>query len=155
MKQSAGILLYRQKNNYAEVFLVHPGGPFWAKKDLHSWSIPKGEFNDDEFPLDAAKREFEEETGLQITVKTIELKPVRQKGGKLVICFVCKGDIEPNSIHSNTFEMEWPPKSGKTNLFPEIDKGEWFDLTEARIKINESQVAFIDELEDKLKMSLL
>jgi predicted NUDIX family NTP pyrophosphohydrolase len=151
MKQSAGILLYRQKNNHSEVFLVHPGGPFWARKDLHSWSIPKGEFNEDEFPLDAAKREFEEETGFPLTGQTTELTPIKQKGGKLVICFACEGDIEPKSIHSNTFEMEWPPKSGKKQSFPEIDKGEWFDLTEARIKINESQVPLIAVLEDILK----
>lgn len=151
MKQSAGILLYRKINNYFEVFLVHPGGPFWARKDLYSWSIPKGEFNDDELPLDAAKREFEEETGLALTGKTTELTPIRQKGGKLIICFACEGDIEPNSIHSNTFEMEWPPKSGKKQSFPEIDKGEWFALTEARIKINESQLKLIEELQSMLK----
>jgi len=126
-KKSAGILLYRIKNNSAEVLLVHPGGPFWAKKDLGSWSIPKGEFSDNENPIEAAKREFQEEIGLEIKGKFIELTPIKQNSGKIVLdCD--RGDIDPKSIKSNVFEMEWPPKSGKKQSFPEIDKGEWLIL---------------------------
>jgi predicted NUDIX family NTP pyrophosphohydrolase len=145
VKQSAGILLYRIKNQSPEFFLVHPGGPFWAKKDLHSWSIPKGEFTEEE-PLEAALREFKEETGMALSGEHIELSPVRQKGGKTVFCFAVKGDIDPESIRSNTFELEWPPKTGRIQSFPEVDKAAWFDSKTAVIKINESQSAFIGEL---------
>ena len=147
MKKSAGIILYRIKNSGFEVFLVHPGGPFWARKDMNSWSVPKGEFTDEEDPLVAAKREFEEETGTSVKGDFLELKPVIQKGGKQVICYACIGDIDPEAIKSNTFEMEWPPRSGKRQSFPEIDRGQWFDSAEAKIRILESQSAFIDELE--------
>jgi predicted NUDIX family NTP pyrophosphohydrolase len=149
-KRSAGILLFRFKNNSLEVLLVHPGGPFWAKKDLKSWSIPKGEFRDEEDPLQAAKREFEEEIGIPLSGNLIELSPIRQKGGKVVHCYACEGDVDPKIIKSNSFEMEWPPKSGKKQFFPEIDCGEWFKITEGKIKINESQVDFINELVEKL-----
>src|SRR2546422_40260 len=126
-KKSAGILLYRIKNKNPEVFLVHPGGPFWAKKDLGAWSIPKGELSDNEAPLDAAKREFKEETGMDINGKFIELTPVTQKGGKLVYAFALEGEIDPDEIKCNTFEMEWPPRSGKKQEFPEIDRSGWFN----------------------------
>ena len=145
-KQSAGILLYRIHNQQPEIFLVHPGGPFWARKDLHAWSIPKGEFSDDEDSLDAARREFEEETGRPVSGDFIELSPVKQKGGKMIYCYACEGDIDPKQVNSNTFEMEWPPRSGKKQTFPEIDCGEWLDSSNAKLKILESQAAFIDEL---------
>ena len=148
-KQSAGILLYRIKSNDLEVFLVHPGGPFWAKKDEGAWSIPKGEFEDEEDPLAAAKREFEEETGLKISGEFIELHPVKQKSGKMVYAWAVEGDVDPLKIKSNEFEIEWPPKSGKMKSFPEIDKAAWFDLTEAKKKIIAAQTGLIKELENK------
>jgi predicted NUDIX family NTP pyrophosphohydrolase len=151
-KKSAGILLYRLTNNFLEVLLVHHGGPFWIKKDLNFWSIPKGEFSDEEDPLQAAKREFEEEIGTPLSGNFIELSPVQQKGGKLVYCYASKGDIDPKIIKSNTFEIEWPPKSGEKQSFPEIDRGEWFGVSEGKIKIIESQAALIDELIKKLKL---
>lgn len=145
-KQSAGILLYRIVNSNPEFFLVHPGGPFWIKKDLHAWSVPKGEFSGEEDPLDAAKREFEEETGIIIKGEFIRLTPVTQKGGKKIFCYGCRGNLNEKDIKSNTFEMEWPPRSGRMKSFPEIDRGEWFGIIEARTRINESQVSFINEL---------
>ena len=148
-KQSAGILLYRIKSNDLEVFLVHPGGPFWAKKDEGAWSIPKGEFEDEEDPLAAAKREFEEETGLKISGEFIELHPVKQKSGKMVYAWAVEGDVDPLKIKSNEFEIEWPPKSGKMKSFPEIDKAAWFNLTEAKKKIIAAQTGLIKELENK------
>lgn len=144
--------MYRLTDLKLEVLLVHPGGPFWAKKDLNSWSIPKGEFTDDENPFDAAKREFEEETGFPLSGNFIGLTPVRQKGGKQVFCYACEGNIDPQTIKSNTFEMEWPPKSGRKHVFPEIDRGEWFDIAQAKLKIIGSQEILIDEL--VLKLSL-
>jgi len=147
-KQSAGILLYRKKNKILEVFLVHPGGPFWIKKDDGAWSIPKGEFEDDEEPLNAAKREFEEETGIKISGEFIELNPVKQKSGKKVYAWAVEGNIDPGKIISNNFEIEWPPKSGKMKSFPEIDKAMWFNLSEASTKINSGQLPLIKELED-------
>ena len=152
-KKSAGILLFRLTNLKLEVLLVHPGGPFWAKKDLNSWSIPKGEFTEDENPLDAAKREFEEEIGIPLSGNFIELTPVRQKSGKQVFCYACEENIDPQIIKSNTFEIEWPPKSGRKQSFPEIDRGEWFDVAKGKLKINESQAALIDELVLKLNLT--
>jgi predicted NUDIX family NTP pyrophosphohydrolase len=145
-KQSAGILLYRLKEGAPEFFLVHPGGPFWAKKDLNSWSIPKGEFVEDEEPFSAAKREFEEETGSNVSGDFVELSPVKLKSGKRVFCFAVKGDIDHASIRSNTFEIEWPPASGRKQSFPEIDQADWFDKETALKKINAAQAAFIEEL---------
>ena len=145
-KQSAGILLYRFKDNQLEVFLIHPGGPFFSKKDNGSWSVPKGEFNGDENPLDAAKREFMEETGQPIDGNFIELEPVIQKAGKKVYAWAVEGDIDHETIVSNLFEMEWPPRSGKKQTFPEVDKSAWFEVGEAEIKINSAQVGFIKEL---------
>lgn len=150
-KQSAGILLYRIAEVGPEFFLVHPGGPFWSKKDLNAWSIPKGEFDQGEEPLDAAKREFSEETGIRIEGNFLILRPVRQKSGKTVHCFACEGEIDPSSIKSNTFEMEWPPKSGKKQSFPEVDKAGWFSSEIAMEKILEGQKAFIAEMLSKLQ----
>jgi len=149
-RKSAGILLYKIENKILKIFLVHPGGPFWAKKDDGAWSIPKGEFEDGEDPIDAAKREFEEETGIKISGDFIELKPVKQKSGKIVYAWAVEGDIDVSKIKSNEFEIEWPPKSGKMKTFPEIDKAAWFDLGEANKKIIEAQSSLIKELETKL-----
>ena len=145
-KQSAGILLFRKINNQLEIFLVHPGGPFFKNKDLGVWSIPKGEFLDDEDALVAAKREFLEETGQSIDGNFILLKPVILKSGKKVYAWAVEGDIDHEIIVSNLFEMEWPPKSGKKQSFPEIDRADWFDVEKAKLKINPAQTAFIDEL---------
>ena len=143
-KTSSGILLYRFRENL-EVFLVHPGGPFWAKKDLGVWSIPKGEFVDED-PLGAARREFQEETGKEITGNFIALKPVRLKSGKMIYAFAQEKDLDEQSVKSNTFRMEWPPKSGKLVDFPEIDRGAWFDLKTANEKLNQAQTMLIKEL---------
>jgi len=150
MKKSAGILVYRFHSGELEVFLVHPGGPFWKNKDDGAWSIPKGEYTDGEDPLEAAKREFEEETGIACDGKFIMLDPIKQKGGKAVSAWALEKNIETKSIKSNLFSMEWPPKSGKMQEFPEVDKGDWFGLNDARLKINLSQAAFIDQLIAKL-----
>src|SRR6202012_3543265 len=148
-KQSAGILLYRKTDGEVQVFLVHPGGPFFKNKDAGAWSIPKGEFLDDEDPLAAAKREFEEETGQAIDGNFIRLEPVTLKGGKTVHAWAVDGDINHETICSNTFEMEWPPKSGKKQSFPEIDRAGWFDIDIAKVKINDAQSALIDDLLNK------
>jgi predicted NUDIX family NTP pyrophosphohydrolase len=145
-KQSAGILLYQTSDHQLQVFLVHPGGPFYTNKDNGSWSVPKGEFLDDEDPLSAAKREFFEETGQAIEGTYIPLTPIQQKGGKKVYAWAIEGNIDPATIVSNTFELEWPPKSGKIKIFPEIDKAAWFDIEEAKLKINAAQVGLIEEL---------
>jgi len=145
-KQSAGILLYRKIEGQLQVFLVHPGGPFFKNKYAGAWSIPKGEFSEDEDALDAAKREFSEETGQVIDGNFIPLKPVTLKSGKKVYAWTVEGDIDHETIFSNLFEIEWPPKSGKKQSFPEIDKAGWFDIETAKIKINVAQVGFIDEL---------
>src|SRR5687767_6537163 len=134
--KSAGILLFRKVNGNIEVILVHPGGPFWAKKDLGAWSIPKGEFSDDEEPLAAAVREFAEETGIKSSGDFFPLKPVKQKAGKIVQAFALELDVDVTNIKSNFFEMEWPPRSGKKQSFPEVDKAEWFSIDEAKLKIN-------------------
>ena len=148
-KKSAGILLFRFNNKNLEVLLVHPGGPFWKNKDQGAWSIPKGEFDSEE-PLDAAIRELKEETGLVLKGDFIELTPVKQKSGKLVYGFAKEHDFDPSQIKSNEFEMEWPPKSGKKKLFPEIDKAEWFDAETAKERIISAQMAFIEDLAKKL-----
>jgi predicted NUDIX family NTP pyrophosphohydrolase len=149
-KQSAGILLYRNINNQLQVFLVHPGGPFFKNKDAGAWSIPKGEFNDDEDALLAAKREFLEETGQAIEGNFIKLSPIKLKSGKTVHAWAVEGDIDHDSIVSNMFEMEWPPRSGKTVSFPEVDRAGWFDVGEACVKVNAAQVGLIEELVGKL-----
>ncbi|HEY6901476.1 MAG TPA: NUDIX domain-containing protein [Puia sp.] len=147
-KQSAGILLYRRKGNILEVFLVHPGGPFWKKKDAGSWTIPKGEFTNDEPALDAAVREFREETGTTLRGPFQPLSPIRQKGGKRVYAWASQGDIDPAKIVSNTFELEWPRNSGRMVSFPEVDKAGWFSLEQARAIINPAQIGFLEELEE-------
>lgn len=144
--QSAGILLYRPGVSGPEVFLVHPGGPFWKNKDEGAWTIPKGEFDESEDPLAAAIREFKEETGYSIKGDFKSLIPVQQKAGKIVHAWAIQGDIDEANLKSNFFEMEWPPKSGKKQSFPEIDRASWFRLSEAREKINSSQVQFLDQL---------
>jgi predicted NUDIX family NTP pyrophosphohydrolase len=144
-------LLYRRTNQQPEFFLVHPGGPFWKGKDKGAWSIPKGEYPEDEEPLAAAKREFEEETGTNIKGKFIELQPVKQKGGKLVLAWAVEGDIDANSIVSNSYKIEWPYKSGKFQSFPEVDKAGWFAETEAKQMINPAQAELIDDLLSKIK----
>jgi len=149
-KQSAGILLFRKINNVLQVFLVHPGGPFFKNKDAGAWSIPKGEFLDDEDPLAAAKREFEEETGQAIDGNFMPLKPVTLKSGKIVHAWAVEGDIDHETIFSNLFEMEWPPKSGKKQSFPEIDRAGWFDIEEAKVKINPGQLGLIDDFLSKI-----
>jgi predicted NUDIX family NTP pyrophosphohydrolase len=150
-KQSAGILVYRLIKKKPEVFLVHPGGPFWKNKDAAAWSIPKGEFEDDEPALKAAQREFEEETGIKPTGKFIELQPVKQKSGKTVYAWALEAEIDPSIIKSNLFEMEWPPKSGKKASFPEIDRAGWFDMATGKEKINAYQVPLLEQLEILLK----
>lgn len=146
-KKSAGILLYKQIKNVFHVFLVHPGGPFWRNKDAGAWSIPKGEFTDDEEALDAAIREFKEETGSDISGNFIELSPVKLKSGKIVHAWAVESDIDASAIKCETVvSVAWPPKSGKFQSFPEVDKGEWFTIDEANQKINPSQATLIDEL---------
>ena len=149
IKRSAGLLVYRTTNGSPEVFLIHPGGPFFAKKDLGVWSIPKGEFDSEE-PLTAARREFEEETGFKIAGDFIELKPIKQKGGKLVYAWAVEADLDASKIVSNTFTLEWPPKSGVMKEVPEADRAEWFDLETAKQKINPAQTALIDDLITKI-----
>ncbi len=145
-KQSAGILLYRMTDKKPEVFLVHPGGPFWKNKDIGVWTIPKGEFDDSEAALDAAVREFREETGTILSGPFIPLVPIRQKGGKQVFAWATAGNIDPTAIVSNTFEMEWRPRSGRMQSFPEVSKGAWFDLETATQLINPAQTALLKEL---------
>jgi predicted NUDIX family NTP pyrophosphohydrolase len=143
-KTSAGILLYRDG---PEVLLVHPGGPFWAKKDEGAWSIPKGEYSDDEDPLACALREFEEETGTRLSGgAAIALGEIVQRGGKRVSAWAVEGDLDPATVQSNTFVMEWPPRSGRQQEFPEVDRAEWFSLEQAREKINPAQAELLDRL---------
>jgi predicted NUDIX family NTP pyrophosphohydrolase len=150
-KQSAGILLYRNTDGRVEVFLVHPGGPFWAKKDDGAWSIPKGEFADGEEPLEAAKREFQEETSFSIKGTFMPLNPLKQPGGKTVYAWAVEGDVDPRMVYSNTFSMEWPRGSAKTKSFPEIDRADWFDLDmAAKVKILKGQLGLLEQLSKKL-----
>lgn len=154
MKQSAGILLYKFIDSTIYFLLVHPGGPFWKSKDLESWSIPKGEFTADEDPLEAAKREFHEETGFEVDGDFIALESVKLKSGKIVLAWAVEFDIDVTLVKSNDFEMEWPPKSGTMKSFPEIDRAEWFQTAEALKKINPAQTDFIIQIISKISTSL-
>jgi predicted NUDIX family NTP pyrophosphohydrolase len=144
-KNSAGLLLYRRRGDL-EIFLVHPGGPFWAKKDLGAWSLPKGEFDNGEDPLEAAKREFTEETGFPIDGEFHQLEPLKQRGGKVVHAWAVEADCDASQIRSNLFSIEWPPKSGQMRKFPEVDRAQWFNIPEARKRILAGQSGFIDQL---------
>ena len=150
--QSAGILLYRRRNANKEVMLLHPGGPFWKNKDCGTWSIPKGEFTTEEDPLEAAKREFKEETGTILTGDFVALDPVKLKSGKVIYAWAIEGDMAVSEIVCNTIRIEWPPKSGKYQQIPECDRGEWFTIEEARKRINPGQVGLLQQLEALLEI---
>jgi len=149
-KKSAGLLLYRWRRGVPEVLLVHPGGPSWAKKDEGSWSIPKGEYEPGEDPLEVAKREFQEETGYQATGEFIPLTPRKQPSGKVITAWAFEGDCDASAVKSNTFSMEWPPRSGKQKEFPEIDRAGWFTIQMGKGKILKGQAGFSEELEQIL-----
>lgn len=150
-KVSAGLMLWKRGAGGLRVLLVHPGGPFWTKRDLGAWTIPKGEFGADETPLAAARREFAEELGMPLDAVSaghiLPLGSVRQAGGKTVTGFAAEGDLDAETIVSNTVEMEWPPRSGRRRTFPEVDRAAWFSLAEARERINPAQAVFLDTLE--------
>jgi predicted NUDIX family NTP pyrophosphohydrolase len=151
-KLSAGLLAYRRTDAGLEVLLVHPGGPFWAKKDEGAWSVPKGEYEPSEDPLAVARREFEEEIGQAPPAgsEPVWLGELRQPSGKVVSAWTVEGDLDVGDMHSNSFEMEWPPRSGRTREFPEVDRAGWFGLEEARRKLLRGQVGFLDRLEEVL-----
>jgi predicted NUDIX family NTP pyrophosphohydrolase len=151
MKVSAGILVYRFRGKDVEVFLVHPGGPFWKNKDIGAWSIPKGETEPGEDNLDAARREFEEETGFPVSGHFIDLAPVRLKSGKVVHAWALEKDLDPERLVSNTCPVEWPPHSGKMIDVPEVDRGDWFKLDMAKERINPGQLPLLDELVVKVR----
>jgi predicted NUDIX family NTP pyrophosphohydrolase len=142
--------MYRRRNRHLEVFLVHPGGPFWAKKDLGAWSISKGEYADGEHPLEAARREFQEETGFAAQGNFLELGTVQQAGGKLVSAWSFEGDCDPGKLSSNRCQVEWPPRSGRLIEIPEVDRGGWFPIDEAKQRILKSQAPFLDRLSGML-----
>jgi len=151
-RRSAGILLWRRRDDVLEVLLGHPGGPFFAKKDAGAWGVLKGEMEPGEEPIEVARREFVEETGHALPEgPAIELGEIRQKGGKLVVAWAVEGDLDPAAATSNTFEMEWPPRSGRTRSFPEIDRVAWFDMAAARTAINPAQAPFLDRMEAALR----
>ena len=146
-KKSAGLLMYRVIKTDIEMLLVHPGGPFWRNRDDGAWTIPKGEFGDDEEPLAAAKREFEEELGAAPPHgEYLRLKPIKQKNGKIVHAWAVEGDFDPATLNSNNFETEWPPKSGRMKSFPEVDRAQWFPPDAAKQKMLFGQAALVDEL---------
>ena len=149
-KVSAGLVLYRFKADTLEFLLVHPGGPFWKNKDLEAWTIPKGEFTENEEPLMAAQREFEEELGFKPAGQFIPLMPIKQKGGKVIHARAVQGDCQPDQIRSNTFTLEWPPHSGKRQEFPEVDRAAFFTLEQAKEKINPAQWPLLQETSDHL-----
>ena len=151
MKQSAGLLIYRIRDNVPEVFLIHPGGPFWKGKDLESWSIPKGEFAEPEDAFSAARREFHEETGFEAEGPFQELTPIKQSNHKMVYAWAAPGNYDASKIQSNTFPLEWPPRSGKFQDVPEADRAEWFTIPEARKRVFKGQRPLLDELERILK----
>ena len=150
MKRSAGLLLYRQRGGGVEFFLVHPGGPFWAKKDEGAWSIPKGLYEEGEPPLEAAKREFTEETGLTVDGDFIPLGEFKQPGGKLVSAWLVEADCDASAVQSNLFALEWPPRSGKMAEFPEIDRAGWFTPSDAMVKILRGQKPILDRALERL-----
>lgn len=148
-KRSAGLLLFRERSGRLEVLLVHPGGPLWARRDEGAWSIPKGEPAEGEDPLAAARREFEEETGAAPAGEPIPLDPVRQPGGKIVEAWAVEGDFDPATLRSNTFSIEWPPRSGRRQEFPEVDRAAWLSLAEAERKILPGQAPLLRQLAEK------
>jgi predicted NUDIX family NTP pyrophosphohydrolase len=150
-KKSAGLLMYRCRHGVLEFFLVHPGGPFWTKKDVGSWSIPKGEYGAGEDPLEVAKREFQEETSFKATGEFIPLTPRKQPSGKIIMAWAFEGEADPSAIKSNTFLMEWPPRSGRQQEFPEVDRAGWFPFSVAKEKIVKGQSGFLYELIQILK----
>jgi predicted NUDIX family NTP pyrophosphohydrolase len=150
-KLSAGLLMYRRRGGALEVFLAHPGGPFWKNKDDGGWSIPKGEYSEGESALDAACREFREETGFEPGTDFVSLGEIRQPSGKVISVWAFEGDCDPAALRSNLFSMEWPPKSGRTSEFPEVDRADWFSLDAARTKLLKGQLGFLDRLAAKLK----
>jgi predicted NUDIX family NTP pyrophosphohydrolase len=152
-KRSAGILLFR-RSTHLELFLVHPGGPVWARKDDGVWSLPKGEYSEDEDALHAARREFQEETGISIDGDFLPLGELRQPSGKLITAWALEKDVDPTLVKSNLFPMEWPPKSGKTQEFPEVDRAAWFPVSQARTKLLKGQIAFINRLAQKLGVNV-
>jgi predicted NUDIX family NTP pyrophosphohydrolase len=149
--RSAGLLMFRRRPAGAEVLLAHPGGPFWARRDLASWTLPKGEIDPGEDPLAAARREFLEETGFASPGPFLPLGEQKQKSGKRISAWAFEGDADPARLESNRFEMEWPPRSGRMQSFPEIDRVQWFDLTEARRRLIAGQVPFLDALQGLLE----
>ena len=149
-KRSAGLLMYRHSGGRVEVLLVHPGGPFWAKKDTGAWSIPKGEYDEGDDAFAAGLREFQEETGLVAHGPFLPLAPVKQQGGKTVQAWAFAGDCQPESLKSSTFSLEWPPRSGRRQEFPEVDRADWFSLEEAKRKIVPGQAPLLDELAAKV-----
>jgi predicted NUDIX family NTP pyrophosphohydrolase len=151
MRKSAGLLMYRHPDGgVLQVLLAHPGGPFWSRKDEGAWTLPKGEYQETEEPLDAARREFAEETGFEARPPFVSLGEIAQKGGKRILAWAFAGDFDPSQLRSNSFEMEWPPRSGKRQSFPEVDRVGWFALDEARRKINAAQAGLLDRLEAAL-----
>ena len=153
-KRSAGILLFRMADSGVEVFLVHPGGPFWAKKDLGSWSLPKGEYEEGEDPLTAAKREFTEETGCVVNGAFVELGDLKQPSRKIISAWALEHDLDPASVKSNMFSLEWPPKSGKMREFPEVDAGAWYSLPIAMEKLLKGQRDFIARLAQRIGVAV-
>jgi predicted NUDIX family NTP pyrophosphohydrolase len=150
-KKSAGLLMFRFRNSLIQVLLIHPGGPFWINKDCGAWSIPKGLIEQGEDQLVAAQREFEEETGFKASGPFIPLAPIRQASGKLVLVWAFEGDCNVIDLKSNTFSIEWPPRSGLIRDYPEVDRAEWFPIAAAREKILKSQISLLDELEKKME----
>ncbi len=150
-KKSAGLIVYREANATLEVLLVHPGGPFWSNKDDGAWSIPKGEIEEDEEALSVALREFKEETGSEISGDFIPLDPLRQPGGKFIYAWTVEGNFDPVKLSSNTFWLEWPPKSGRQKEYPEVDRAAWFSIEAAMKKILKGQQGFLQQLQEKYK----
>jgi predicted NUDIX family NTP pyrophosphohydrolase len=150
-KRSAGLIMYRRRNSELEVLLVHPGGPLWSKKDLGVWSIPKGEYLDGEDPLEAARREFEEETGFAPNGNFIGLGDLRQPSGKIVTAWAFEGDFDPKKLKSNTFMMEWPPRTGRQIEVPEVDRADWYSIEDARRRLLPGQRAFLDRLLETIR----